>query len=272
MGAALYIEGTTRTLTIVESVGRRGRARLVAALPRDPRPRRRRRPPGRVPRDRQARRAPRARPLAVERARGAEVRGTNGEELGRIVEIYRAGGAEVFVVRGPRRDRHPGRPRDRDRPRPGPRRADRRHRRARPRCAPVEDDYVRPRDRRPPNPSRSRKPKGGTEGAAAERPPTTPAPTPAAAPGTGPATPADARDRRPHAVPADGRGPAAREHPGADPRARPRHRPRPRPPRVGARPPSDGRRLHVRRRRGHGPARSTSSRRRSMRSGARIRS
>jgi hypothetical protein len=37
---------------------------------------------------------------------------------------------------------------------------------------PVEDDYVRPRDRRPPNPSRARKPKGGT-GAAA---PTDPAP------------------------------------------------------------------------------------------------
>ena len=33
---------------------------------------------------------------------GLAVRGTNGEELGRIVEIYRAGGAEVFVVRGPR--------------------------------------------------------------------------------------------------------------------------------------------------------------------------
>ena len=30
---------------------------------------------------------------------------------------------------------------------------------------PVEDDYVRPRERRPPNPSRSRKPKAGTEAA-----------------------------------------------------------------------------------------------------------
>jgi 16S rRNA processing protein RimM len=33
---------------------------------------------------------------------GLAVRSTTGEELGTIVEIYRAGGAEVFVVRGPR--------------------------------------------------------------------------------------------------------------------------------------------------------------------------
>lgn len=33
---------------------------------------------------------------------GLAVRATSGEELGTIVEIYRAGGAEVFVVRGPR--------------------------------------------------------------------------------------------------------------------------------------------------------------------------
>lgn len=33
---------------------------------------------------------------------GLAVRSTTGEELGRITEIYRAGGAEVFVVRGPR--------------------------------------------------------------------------------------------------------------------------------------------------------------------------
>lgn len=33
---------------------------------------------------------------------GLAVRATTGEELGSIVEIYRAGGAEVFVVRGPR--------------------------------------------------------------------------------------------------------------------------------------------------------------------------
>jgi 16S rRNA processing protein RimM len=33
---------------------------------------------------------------------GLAVRSTTGEELGAIAEIYRAGGAEVFVVRGPR--------------------------------------------------------------------------------------------------------------------------------------------------------------------------
>ncbi len=33
---------------------------------------------------------------------GLAVRSTTGEELGSVVEIYRAGGAEVFVVRGPR--------------------------------------------------------------------------------------------------------------------------------------------------------------------------
>ena len=33
---------------------------------------------------------------------GLAVRSTAGEELGTVVEVYRAGGAEVFVVRGPR--------------------------------------------------------------------------------------------------------------------------------------------------------------------------
>jgi 16S rRNA processing protein RimM len=33
---------------------------------------------------------------------GLAVRSTTGEELGTVVDIYRAGGAEVFVVRGPR--------------------------------------------------------------------------------------------------------------------------------------------------------------------------
>lgn len=33
---------------------------------------------------------------------GLTVRSTSGEDLGTVVEIYRAGGAEVFVVRGPR--------------------------------------------------------------------------------------------------------------------------------------------------------------------------
>lgn len=87
---------------------------------------------------------------------GLEVRGSDGTELGRVVEIYRAGGAEVFVVRGPRGeidipgvsgivvDLAPDRGEmivdmealDMD-------------------ARPVDDeDYVRPRDRRPANPKR----------------------------------------------------------------------------------------------------------------------
>lgn len=87
---------------------------------------------------------------------GLAVRSSDGEELGRIVELYRAGGAEVFVVRGPRGELDV----------PGVRgivldlapdrgemivdlealAIDAR---------PVEDDdYVRPRDRRPRNPRR----------------------------------------------------------------------------------------------------------------------
>ena len=43
---------------------------------------------------------------------GLAVRSATGEDLGRIVELYRAGGAEVFVVRGPaRRARRARRPR-----------------------------------------------------------------------------------------------------------------------------------------------------------------
>ena len=95
----------------------------------------------------------------------------------------------------------------------------------------------------------------------------------ARAPPTPPAPPtdhrADARDRRPHAVPADGRGAAAREHPWADPRARPRRRPRPRPARVGPRPPPHGRRLHRTVAAPGWCCGSTSSRPRSTRSGAR---
>ena len=90
---------------------------------------------------------------------GLAVRSTAGEELGRVVEIYRAGGAEVFVVRGPRgeidvpgvrgivTDLAPDRGEmivdmdalDMD-------------------ARPVDDeDYVRPRDRRP---KKQAKPKG----------------------------------------------------------------------------------------------------------------
>ena len=87
---------------------------------------------------------------------GLAVRGAGGEELGRVVEIYRAGGAEVFVVRGPRGeldipgvsgivvDLAPDRGEmivDLDALALDAR--------------PVEDEaYVRPRDRRPANPSR----------------------------------------------------------------------------------------------------------------------
>ena len=98
---------------------------------------------------------------------GLAVRSQSGEELGTIVEIYRAGGAEVFVVRGPRGELDV----------PGvrgivaelaPERGemivdlDALALDARP----VEDDdYVRPRDRRPkkqPKPKGPSQPKGPT--------------------------------------------------------------------------------------------------------------
>jgi 16S rRNA processing protein RimM len=94
---------------------------------------------------------------------GLAVRAASGEELGTVVEIYRAGGAEVFVVRGPRGELDV----------PGvrgivtelaPERGemivdlDALALDARP----VDDeDYVRPRDRRPkkqPKPPKSREP------------------------------------------------------------------------------------------------------------------
>ena len=86
---------------------------------------------------------------------GLAVRSATGEELGVIVELYRAGGAEVFVVRGPRGeidvpgvhgivlDLAPERGEmivDMDALALDAR--------------PVDDDYVRPRDRRPKNPGR----------------------------------------------------------------------------------------------------------------------
>ena len=114
---------------------------------------------------------PRGGSLAVARARGPRrPRRATGEELGTIVEIYRAGGAEVFVVRGPRGELDI----------PGvrgivldlaPERGemivdlealalDAR---------PVEDDdYVRPRDRRPQKAARSRR--GAAAAGTAERP------------------------------------------------------------------------------------------------------
>jgi 16S rRNA processing protein RimM len=106
---------------------------------------------------------------------GLAVRGSDGTELGRVVDIYRAGGAEVFVVRGPRGeldvpgvkgivvDLAPDRGEmivDMDALALDAR--------------PVDDDYVRPRDRRPRNPTR---PKASTPGGE----PTGPAPGPAEA-------------------------------------------------------------------------------------------
>ena len=102
MGASLYLEGTQSSLTIAE-------ASAVADGPgwwlrfRE------------IP-DREAADALRDRYLEIDapveereagrwfwhELEGLAVRSTTGEDLGRIVDIYRAGGAEVFVVRGPR--------------------------------------------------------------------------------------------------------------------------------------------------------------------------
>ena len=160
VGAVLFVEGTTRSLTIAESsaVGDGpGWWLRFAEVP-----------------DRDAAEALRGVYLEIDRPdeprepgrwlwhelEGLAVRGTNGEDLGRVVELYRAGGAEVFVVRGPRGELDI----------PGVRgivtdlapdrgelivdlealALDAR---------PVDDEeYVRPRDRRPPNPRRQRPP------------------------------------------------------------------------------------------------------------------
>jgi len=101
---------------------------------------------------------------------GLAVRSTAGEDLGHVVDIYRAGGAEVFIVRGPRgeldipgvtgivTDLAPERGElvvdlealDLE-------------------ARPVEDDsYVRPRDRRPrKQPKQPKAPKPGSSGPAA---------------------------------------------------------------------------------------------------------
>jgi 16S rRNA processing protein RimM len=108
---------------------------------------------------------------------GLEVRGSGGEELGRVVDIYRAGGAEVFVVRGPRGeldipgvkgivvDLAPDRGEmivDMDALALDARPVD-------------DDDYVRPRDRRPPNPKRPKAPKVKATEAAEKAPKARPA-------------------------------------------------------------------------------------------------
>ena len=166
---------------------------------------------------------PRARPLVLPRARGrSRCARPTARSSARSSRSIRAGGAEVFVVRGPRGEIDvPGRDRDRHRARPGAGRADRRPRRARPRRAPVEDDYVRPRDRRPPN-AAGRKPERQAR-AAAE-------PSSARRRGPGPDAAAPTRTPDPLTLEIDVltlfppmvEGPLAREHPRADPRARPR--------------------------------------------------
>jgi 16S rRNA processing protein RimM len=125
--------------------------------------------------------------------RGLVVRSTGGEDLGTIVDIYRAGGAEVFLVRGPRgefdvpgvrgivTDLAPDRGEmivdldalDLD-------------------ARPVDDeDYVRPRDRRPRKQPRGPKgpaqPPKGTGPVRKRRPAARPAGT---APSPGPGDPA----------------------------------------------------------------------------------
>jgi 16S rRNA processing protein RimM len=102
VGADLYPEGTTRALTVAESVAvadgpgwwlrfhevaSREAAEqlrdtyLEAVVPAGDRE------PGR---------------WFFHELQGLAVRTTGGEDLGQIVDIYRAGGAEVFVVRGPK--------------------------------------------------------------------------------------------------------------------------------------------------------------------------
>ncbi len=167
-GASLFPEGAARPLTIAEAVpvadgpgwwlrfreirdrtaadGLRG-VYLEIEAPEEPRE------PGRWP---------------WHELEGLAVRSSDGEDLGRVVELYRAGGAEVFLVRGPRGELDV----------PGvrgivmdlaPERGemivdlealalDAR---------PVDDpDYVRPRDRRP---RRVRRPPAGSAGGAPRR-------------------------------------------------------------------------------------------------------
>lgn len=125
---------------------------------------------------------------------GLAVRSATGEDLGTIIELYRAGGAEVFVVRGPRGEIDV----------PGvhgivtelaPERGemivdmDALALDARP----VDDDYVRPRDRRPMNPGRpaAAAPDRAAESMPAEpgpagEPPSTEMPSPEPSPGETP--------------------------------------------------------------------------------------
>jgi 16S rRNA processing protein RimM len=161
VGDVLFVEGTSRPLTIAESsavadgpgwwlrfeeVPTREAADVLRDVYLEIEPPDEPREPGR---------------WYFHELEGLEVRGSDGAELGRVVDIYRAGGAEVFVVRGPRGEIDvPGvkgivlelapergemlvdmealaldaRPVD-------------------------DDDYVRPRDRRPANPKRPKAPR-----------------------------------------------------------------------------------------------------------------
>jgi 16S rRNA processing protein RimM len=102
VGAVLYPEGTTRPLTIDESapvadgpgwwlrfreLPSREAAEGLRDLYLEIDPPDEPREPGR---------------WYFHELEGLAVRSTAGEDLGTIVEIYRAGGAEVFLVRGPR--------------------------------------------------------------------------------------------------------------------------------------------------------------------------
>ena len=103
MGAVLYPEGTSTRPDHRRGRGGRRRPRLVAPLPRGPQPRGR----GRRCGTSTSRSTPPDEPREPGRwffheLEGLAVRSTTGEPLGTVVEIYRAGGAEVFVVRGPR--------------------------------------------------------------------------------------------------------------------------------------------------------------------------
>ena len=150
----------------------------MAALPRDRRPHaRRERLRDRYLEIEDPREPPEPGRWFFHELQGLAVASTTGEALGEIVDIYRAGGAEVFIVRGPRGEFDV----------PGVRGIvaelapdrglmvvdlDNLALDARP----VDDDYVRPRDRRP-----KKQPK--------KRPGAPAAPPPAAAPRSGaPAT------------------------------------------------------------------------------------
>jgi 16S rRNA processing protein RimM len=106
---------------------------------------------------------------------GLAVRSTDGEDLGTVRDVYRAGGAEVFVVRGPRGEIDV----------PGVRGVVTELAPDRgvlvvdlavldPDARPVDDEeYVRPRDRRPrkqPKPRGPAQPPKGTQNAAKARP------------------------------------------------------------------------------------------------------